>query len=134
MGLFSGKRPADLGVRDGKLKAPPSSPNCVSSQAQDAMHAIAPLAFKGTTEAALKTVAEIVRATPRTRIVSQTNDYLYAEYETALMGYVDDVEFWLPPGEKIIHVRSASRIGYSDLGLNRKRIEDIRQRLAAAGA
>jgi uncharacterized protein (DUF1499 family) len=134
MGLFSGKRPADLGVRDGKLKAAPTSPNCVSSQALDATHAIAPLAYKGTAEAALKAVAEIVRATPRTRIVSQTNDYLYAEYETALMGYVDDVEFWLPPGEKIIHVRSASRLGYSDLGLNRKRVEDIRQRLAAAGA
>lgn len=134
MGLFSGKRPADLGVRDGKLKPPPTSPNCVSSQAQDATHGIAPLAYKGTPETALKAVAEIVRATPRTRIVSQTNDYLYAEYETALMGYVDDVEFWLPPGEKIIHVRSASRIGYSDLGLNRKRVEDIRQRLAAGGA
>ena len=134
MGLFSGKRPTDLGVRDGKLKPPPTSPNCVSSQAQDTTHAIAPLAYKGTAEAALKAVAEIVRATPRTRIISQTNDYLYAEYETALMGYVDDVEFWLPPDAKFIHVRSASRLGHSDLGLNRKRIEDIRQRLAADGA
>lgn len=133
MGLFSGKRPGDLGVRDGKLKPPPASPNCVSSQAQDATHAIAPLAYRTTAEAALKAIAGIVRATARTRIISQTNDYLYAEYETALMGYVDDVEFWLPPGEKIVHVRSASRLGYSDLGLNRKRVEDIRQRLAAAG-
>lgn len=133
MGLFSGKRPSDLGVRDGKLKPPPSSPNCVSSQAQDEPHAIAPLAYRGTAEAALKAIAEIVRSSPRTRIISQTNDYLYAEYETALMGYVDDVEFWLPPGEKVVHVRSASRLGYSDLGLNRKRVEDVRQRLAAAG-
>lgn len=133
MGLFSGKRPSDLGVRDGKLKPPPKSPNCVSSQAQDETHAIAPLGYRTTAEAALKAIAGIVRATPRTRIISQTNDYLYAEYETALMGYVDDVEFWLPPGEQIVHVRSASRLGYSDLGLNRKRVEDIRQRLAAAG-
>ncbi len=133
MGLFSGKRPSDLGVRDGKLKPPPSSPNCVSSQAQDETHSIAPLAYRSTAEAALKAIAEIVRSSPRTRIISQTNDYLYAEYETALMGYVDDVEFWLPPGEKIVHVRSASRLGYSDLGLNRKRVEDVRQRLAAAG-
>lgn len=134
MGLFSGKRPSDLGVRDGRLKPAPSSPNCVSSQAQDATHAIAPLAYRTTAEAALKALAAIVRDTPRTRIISQTNDYLYAEYETALMGYVDDVEFWLPPGEKIVHVRSASRLGHSDFGLNRKRIEDVRARLAAAGA
>jgi uncharacterized protein (DUF1499 family) len=134
VGIFSGKRPADLGVRDGKLKPPPESPNCVSSQARDATHGIAPLAYKGTAAAALQALAEIVRATPRTRIVSQTNDYLYAEYETALMGYVDDVEFWLPPGEKIVHVRSASRLGHSDLGVNRKRVEDVRARLAASGA
>lgn len=133
MGLMSGKRPSDLGVRDGKLKPAPSSPNCVNSQAQDPTHAIAPLAYRTTPEAALKTIAEIVRATPRTRIVSQTNDYLYAEYESALMGFIDDVEFWLPAGDRIVHVRSASRVGYSDLGVNRKRIEDVRQRLSASG-
>lgn len=134
MGLMSGKRPSDLGVRDGKLKPAPSSPNCVNSQAQDPTHAIAPLAYRTTPEAALKAIAEIVRATPRTRIVSQTNDYLYAEYESALMGFVDDVEFWLPAGDRIVHVRSASRVGYGDLGVNRKRIEDVRQRLSASGA
>jgi uncharacterized protein (DUF1499 family) len=133
MGLLSGRRPSDLGVRDGKLKPAPSSPNCVSSQAPDPAHAIAPLAYGTTPEAALKAIAEIVRNTPRTRIVSQTNDYLYAEYESALMGFVDDVEFWLPSGQKIVHVRSASRLGYSDLGINRKRIEDVRSRLTASG-
>jgi uncharacterized protein (DUF1499 family) len=133
MGLLSGKRPTDLGVRDGKLKPAPSSPNCVSSQAPDSTHSIPPLTYKTTPEAALKAIAEIVRATPRTRIVSQTNDYLYAEYESALLGFVDDVEFWLPSGLKIVHVRSASRVGHSDFGVNRKRIEDVRSRLDATG-
>lgn len=133
MGLLSGRRPTDLGVRDGKLKPAPSSPNCVNSQAQDPAHAIAPLSYSTTPEAALKAIADIVRNTPRTRIVSQTNDYLYAEYESVLMGFVDDVEFWLPSGQKIVHVRSASRLGYSDLGVNRKRIEDVRSRLTASG-
>ncbi len=81
----------------------------------------------------MKALADLVRASARTRIVTQTTDYLYAEYESALLGFVDDVEFWSPPGTKVIHVRSASRLGYSDLGANRARIEDIRTRLAATG-
>ncbi len=134
MGLFSGKRPSDLGVRNGKLKPPPATPNCVSSQAQGGYHAIAPLQYHGTRESALAALLGIVRATPRTRIVEQTPDYLYAEYVSALMGYVDDVEFWFAPEGGIVHVRSASRVGHSDMGVNRQRIEDIRARLAAAGA
>jgi uncharacterized protein (DUF1499 family) len=133
MGLFSGKRPADLGVRDGRLKPPPATPNCVSSQVTEGYAAIAPLTYRSSREAALMAIAEIVRATPRTRIVTQTNDYLYAEYTSPLMGYVDDVEFYFPSDQKIVHVRSASRLGYSDLGVNRKRVEDIRARLAARG-
>lgn len=134
MGLFSGTRPADLGVRNGKLKAPPSTPNCVNSQAPGGYHAIAPLQYRGTRDSALAILLGIVRATPRTRIVEQRADYLYAEYVSALMGYVDDVEFWFAPEGGIIHVRSASRVGYSDLGVNRQRVEDIRAKLAAAGA
>lgn len=134
MGLFSGRRPTDLGVRDGRLKPPPSTPNAVSSQAEGGYHAIAPLAYRGTPEAAMAALLAIVRATPRTRVVAQSEDYLYVEYASALMGYVDDVEFWFPPGGKLIHVRSASRLGHGDLGVNRRRIEDVRARLAAAGA
>ena len=61
-------------------------------------------------------------------------DYLYAEYSSALFGFVDDVEFYFPPETHIIHVRSASRLGHSDLGVNRKRIEAIRARLLRSGA
>jgi uncharacterized protein (DUF1499 family) len=133
MGLLSGKRPADLGVRNGSLKAPPSSPNAVSSQVTGGYHQIAPLVYKGSQEQAMKALKQVVESTPNTRIIETKPDYLYAEYASALMGFVDDVEFYLPPGGKIIHVRSASRLGYSDLGANRKRIEAIRARLAQAG-
>ena len=70
---------------------------------------------------------------PRTSIVEERADYLYAEFASRLLGFVDDVEFYFPPNERIIHVRSASRLGHSDFGVNRKRIEDIRAKLAAAG-
>ena len=134
MGWFSGKRPDDLGVKNGRLKPPPASPNAVSSQAQDAGHAIAPLTYTGTREHAIEALVKIIEATPRTRIVSRSQDYIYAEYQSALMGFVDDVEFWFEPGTKTIQVRSASRLGYSDFGVNRARIEDIRRRFAAASA
>lgn len=133
MGILSGKRPADLGVRNGSLKAAPSSPNAVSSQATDA-HQIAPLAVKGSQEQAMKALKAIVEGTPNARIVETKPDYLYAEYASSLLGFVDDVEFYFPPNAKVIHVRSASRLGYSDLGVNRKRIEAIRARLDQAGA
>lgn len=134
MGIFSGTRPTDLGVRNGRLKPPPATPNCVSSQAESGHHAIAALEYRGSRESAFAALLGIVRATPRTRVVEQSSDYLYAEYTSALMGYVDDVEFWFPPERGIIHVRSASRVGTGDLGVNRRRVEDIRARLAAAGA
>ena len=133
MGLLSGKRPADLGVRNGNLKAPPSSPNAVSSQASGGYHQIAPLAYKGSPEQAMKALKAIIESTPNARIVEMKPDYLYAEYTSELMGFVDDVEFYVPPKGKVIHVRSASRLGHSDLGVNRKRIEAIRARLVQAG-
>jgi uncharacterized protein (DUF1499 family) len=129
MGLFTGKRPTDLGVKNGRLKPVPGSPNAVSSQAQSGYHAIAPLTYASTRERAMPALIQIVADTPRTHIVTQSQDYLYAEYASALIGFVDDVEFWFEPGAKRIHVRSASRLGYSDFGVNRARIEDIRRRL-----
>ena len=132
MGLLSGKRPAGLGVTNGKLKAPPSSPNAVSSQVSEGSAAIAPLAYQGTQEQAMKALAAIVESTPNATIVERKPDYLYAEYASTLLGFVDDVEFYFPPGARVVHVRSASRLGYSDLGVNRKRVEAIRARFARA--
>jgi uncharacterized protein (DUF1499 family) len=134
MGLLSGRRPGDLGVRDGRLKPAPDSPNAVSSQATTAYHAIDPLTYSGSREDALEALADVVKALPRTTIVTRREDYLYAEFASALLGFVDDVEFYLPPDQKIVHVRSASRLGHSDLGVNRTRVEEIRRRFKAKGA
>ena len=126
--IFSGKRPDNLGVTDGKLAACPSSPNCVSSQSpsSDATHFIQPLSYSSTPEKALADLKAVIESEPRTKIINESSDYLYAEFKTALMGYVDDVEFYIDSSSNTIHVRSASRLGQSDLGLNRKRIETIR--------
>ena len=121
---FPGKRPTNLGVQGGKLASCPSSPNCVSSQASD-NHAIAPLRFSGDAEAALRKLKAVVEGMPRTRIIESKPGYLYAEFSTALMGFVDDVEFYCDGAA--IQVRSASRLGYSDLGVNRKRVDAIRE-------
>lgn len=126
MGALSGVRPAGLGVHDGRLKPAPSTPNAVSSQATDEAHRIAPLSYRGTAEQAMKSLKALIERTPRASIVEARPDYLYVEFTSALLGFVDDVEFYFPPSAPIIDVRSASRIGYSDLGVNRKRIEALR--------
>jgi uncharacterized protein (DUF1499 family) len=133
MGLFSGRRPQDLGVRDGGLKACPRKPNCVCSQAgSDPGHFIEPLHFAGDAAAAWKALHSAIAGMERVKIVSDEAQYLYAEFTTRLMGYVDDTEFYLDAGRHLIHVRSASRLGYRDFNVNRERIEAIRARFAAA--
>ena len=127
--IFAGKRPNNLGVRDGKLASCPNSPNCVSSQSTDAVHQIAPLTFNTTPEQAIANLKTIIQSLPRTTIITESQDYIYAEFKSALMGFVDDVEFYLDRNANLIQVRSASRLGQSDLGVNRKRIETIRAKL-----
>ncbi|OCQ98246.1 hypothetical protein BCD64_13130 [Nostoc sp. MBR 210] len=127
--IFAGKRPNNLGVNNGRLAACPNSPNCVSSQSADAIHQIAPLTFNTSPEQAISHLKSIIQSLPRTTIITETPDYLYAEFKSALMGFVDDVEFYLDREANIFHVRSASRLGQSDLGVNRKRIETIRAEL-----
>lgn len=133
--FFSGQRPTNLGVKEGQLSPCPGSPNCVVSQGnEDAEHAIDPIQYSGDRAAAMARLAELVKAMPRTAIIQQTDDYLYAEFTSKLMGYVDDVEFYLDPTEPKIQVRSASRLGQSDLGVNRQRVEAIRQEFSAIAA
>ena len=136
MGLFSGKRPESLGVSAGRLAPCKPTPNCVSSQADpsDATHYVVPIAVREDPARTFAALKRVVQANERVNIVADDRDYLYAEYRSRIMGFVDDVEFWLDPHAKLIHVRSASRVGTSDLGVNRERIERIRAQLAAAGA
>jgi uncharacterized protein (DUF1499 family) len=136
-GLFGGTPPTDLGVRDGKLKPPSATDNSVTSQAalypehpQRRYSEIAPLALRGDGPATIVKLKTVVEATPGAKLVKSDADYLYAQYTTPLMKFVDDVEFWYDPAAQAIQVRSASRIGKSDLGANRKRIEAVRAALA----
>jgi uncharacterized protein (DUF1499 family) len=129
--VFSWKRPDNLGVRNGRLAPPKRTPNCVSSQADpgDGEHYIAPIAFKGGTPAAMAAVRKAVEGMTDTTIVRAEGNYLYAEYRTKLMRFVDDVEFLHEPKTDVIHVRSASRLGRRDFGVNRARVEALRRRI-----
>jgi uncharacterized protein (DUF1499 family) len=125
--MFAGSRPKDLGVRAGKLKSCPNKPNCVSSQVETSdKHYIAPITFAGSASAALARIKKIIAGMPRTQVVGEAPNYIYAEFKTKLMGYVDDAEFFADETARVIHVRSASRLGYRDFNVNRERIEAIR--------
>ncbi len=121
------KRPSNLGVTDGQLAPCPSSPNCVSTQATDRHHAIEPLRFTGSADAARERLVQVLTAQPRAKIITQTDNYIHAEFTSRLFRFVDDVEFFIDEEKSVIHFRSASRVGYSDLGANRQRMERIRQ-------
>ena len=123
-----GARPANLGVRQGRLAPCPASPNCVSSLADDDVHRVAPLPLSGAAAMAIDRLAGIVRSLPRTSVVAATESYLHAEFRSAVFRFVDDVEFLADESAGVIHVRSASRVGTSDLGVNRRRIEALRAR------
>jgi len=120
----AGKPPTNLGVHDNRLAACPSAPRCVSSQETDERHHIAPLAFSGDADAAFARLKQILARRKDTRIIGESSGYLRVEMRTNL--FVDDGEFLLDRSGGIIHVRSSSRVGYWDMGKNRRRMEDIR--------
>jgi len=138
-GFFRGSSPTNLGVRGGKLAPPSVTDNSVSSQAvlyadhpQRQSAQITPLPLRGDGPATLARIKSVVQATAGAKIVKSESDYLYAQFTTPLMKFVDDVEFWYDPNTNVIQVRSASRIGKGDMGVNRKRIEAVRAALAAS--
>jgi uncharacterized protein (DUF1499 family) len=140
LGLFSGQTPDGLGVREARLKAPAQTPNSVSSQAglyaghpQRSYADIAPFAYTGDGQAALRRLAVLLQSSDRCLLVTQSPDYLYAQCSTRWLKFTDDVEFYLDAPTGVIHVRSASRIGHGDLGVNRARVEALRARFAEAG-
>lgn len=129
-GWFSGRPPEGLGVRDGRLKPCPETPNCVNSQDQGSA-AVPPIAYRGSANLAWQRLATIIETMPRTTVTHKSSHYLRAEAASRLLGFLDDVEFLLDDNASVIHVRSASRLGYSDLGVNRRRIEQVRTLFAA---
>jgi uncharacterized protein (DUF1499 family) len=127
MGLFSGTRPDGLGFSNGQFKPPSWKPNTVSSTvAKDDSHFIEALKFEGDATAAWKKLEAVVRAQKGAAVIAAKPDYLYAEFKTPGLGFVDDVEFALDAAKNVIHVRSGSRLGVRDFGVNRARIEAIR--------
>jgi uncharacterized protein (DUF1499 family) len=129
--LLAGKRPDDVGT--GTLAPCSARPNCVSSHATLPPHAIAPLQLGGDPAAAMARLEAVVRTQPGARVVAAAPRYLRAEFVSRVLGFVDDVEFVPDPAAGVIHVRSASRLGYSDFGANRARVEAIRAAFDQAG-
>jgi uncharacterized protein (DUF1499 family) len=139
LGFLRGTQPDDLGVHDGRLKPPSYTENSVTSQAalypdhpQRQYAEIAPIALQGDGPATIAKIRRVVEAMPGAAVIESRPDYLYAQFTTRHMKYVDDVEFWFDPANEVIQVRSASRIGRGDMGVNRARIETVRAGMAGS--
>lgn len=139
LGAFAGRLPADLGVREGRLKPPSATPNSVHSQAalwpdhpQRAYAQIDPLPLRGGGPATLAKLRALIAAMPGATVVTVRDDYLQTSFRTRWMGFVDDAEFWFDPAAGVVQLRSASRLGRRDFGVNRARIETLRAALATA--
>jgi uncharacterized protein (DUF1499 family) len=115
-----------LGVNNGYLSPCPSSDNCVVSQNADAKHAIDPITYHVNRDKAREILLKVLTVVPRTEVIEQTDNYIHALSKSRIFKFIDDVEFYLPADESVIHLRSASRVGESDLGVNRRRVEQIR--------
>lgn len=129
----SEKKSDMTGLKQGQLRPCPDTPNCVSSQSKDPSRFIAPLDYTGSLEASQKKLLYILKSMRGVNIITEAKNYLHVTVTSRLFRFVDDLEFYFveePPG---IHVRSASRMGYSDLGVNRRRIEKIRKAFASPG-
>lgn len=120
--------PFNLGVEHGRLAPCPQSPNCVSTQATDEEHGIEPIVYEGDISAAHSTILAILQADPQFTITTNTPTYIHAEARTAVWQFIDDVEFFFDEAAGLIHFRSASRLGYGDGGVNRQRMEKIRDK------
>jgi uncharacterized protein (DUF1499 family) len=139
IGLLRGKQPSHIGVNNERLKPPSKTRNSVSSQAylhsdhiQMQYASIEPLPFKNNNAAAsMQALLAVLKSMPGMTIVDAKPDYIYAQSQTKWLKFVDDVEFWVNPAKSVIDVRSASRLGREDFGVNRKRIEEIRAKYAA---
>lgn len=127
-----GTTPRGLGHDQGRLSPCPDSPNCVSSQAEDPQHAIKPLTYEGSRAEAVSRLITVLESIDRMTVEQREQEYIRAVARTRVFKFADDLEFYFPDDEPVIHVRSASRVGHSDLGVNRKRMEDIRSRFKRA--
>ena len=128
---FTAKAPSNIGVKDGKLAPAPHSPNCVSSFATttDNEHYITPKPFEKPLDEQMTAIKATLETWPRTKLISESHNYLHYECTSLLFRFVDDLEIYLDEEGKKIHFRSASRVGHSDFGVNRKRVEKLKEAL-----
>ena len=117
--------PYDLGLRNQRLSSCPETPNCVSSQEKFSQNRIPPITFEDSLEQAKERIYKVINSMRGTRIITKEVLYLHVEFTTEVLGFIDDVEFYFDGSQSLIHVRSASRRGYWDLGVNRRRVETI---------
>ena len=120
--------PDNLGLKNQLLSPCPGTPNCVSSQEKNSQHHIQPITFDGSLKLAKERLHRVLNSMRGTRIITQDVVYWHVEFTTKLLRFIDDVEFYLDGSQSRIHLRSASRQGYWDLGVNRRRVETIRSR------
>ena len=128
--FYSSAALAATGLTDGHLEPCPSSPNCVVSQDGDDEHAVDPISYTGDRSDVKEALLKVLSVVPRTEVIENNDDYIRTESTSRIFKFVDDAEFYFPKDENVIQVRSASRVGESDLGVNRRRIEQIRLALA----
>ncbi len=124
---MTASKPSDLGVNDGRLAELPDSPNCVSTQTEKQDQWMAPLTYDGDRGSVLEDIRKVLQSMSNARIVEERENYLRAEFRSTFFRFVDDVEFLVEPETSRVHFRSASRVGYSDMGVNRDRMERIRE-------
>jgi uncharacterized protein (DUF1499 family) len=127
--------PDTLGVREGQLTPCPDSPNCVSSQSSDPQHAMEPISYDTTQEEARARLLSIIGSMERTTVLESRADYIHVEFRSQVFGFPDDVEFFFDEANKQIHFRAAARLGHSDMGVNRARMQSISDAfIAGAGS
>ena len=129
-GMTSSSVPLSFNTDEKKFASCPDSPNCVSTHDSDTEHAIEPYVYSGSAADAKAKLIEILGAMPRSSIQQSTDNYIHVEFRSRIFRFVDDVELFIDDATKQIHFRSAARLGYSDMGVNRKRMEEIRQKFA----
>lgn len=130
MGVVS-RRPRVRGLREGRLRACSRFPNCVCSQPGCGKRRVEPIAFSGSPDAAMDRLAAAIAALPRGRVMKREGSYLHAEVSSRLFGFVDDLEAQVDPAAGVLHLRSGSRVGVNDYGVNRRRVERLRARFGA---
>ncbi len=125
----SGKPPLERGVKDGRLLPCPHTPNCVSSMEKQSEKSVKPLVYQTNRNDARMVMRQILVELGNTTIKEESDDYIWVECRSKLLGFVDDLEVYFPEDEKVVHIRSASRLGYYDFGVNKKRVVDIYERI-----